>query len=215
MIEDLSSEPAVSPPPIIYPQSGVGISVPAAPPKKSLAKSCCAVLAIVFLLIILATVVGGYLVYRRWFKTEIPNWTGLKPGVATEAEVVATLGNPLKKQEEELGTLLFYQSDLAVFPNTVVLDKDGVVSSMFVQVPLEKPLKFSDWKRKYGSFDKEMSNSYLEFSRTYIFPRQGVAVVANADFDRIYAIHYFSPTSLTNYLAQWRDYFFEENPYEL
>lgn len=215
MIENLSSGQAVNPAPADYSQGGVGVAVPVAPPKRSWAKVCCTVLGLVFLLITLATAVGGYFVYRRWFQTEVPDWNGLKPGIATEADVVSTLGDPLEKRETELGTLFLYPSDLAAFPNVVVLDENGVVSSIFVQTPMENPLTFSDWKRKYGSFDKEMSNRYLEFSRTYIFPRRGVAVVANAEFDRVYSIHYFSPTNLTKYLAQWGDYFFEENPYEL
>ncbi len=143
------------------------------------------------------------------------SWNNLQPGISTKKEVVDVLGPPLGEKQTQLGDTLLYQSDNEVFPHTIVFDSNEKVSSIFVQVATDEEMKFSEWIKKYGQPEKEMYNSYSLLSKTYIFSQEGIAVVANKEADLIYAIHYFKPTPLQNYLSSWGDFLSEENPYEL
>lgn len=148
-------------------------------------------------------------------KIEITSWHNLKPGISTQKEVTKTLGPVIEEKQTPLGRALLYQSDNKAFPHTVILDKHGKLSSMFIQVAVDKQMKFSEWTSNYGQPEKEMYNSYSPFTKTYVFPQKGVAVVANKEVDLVYAIHYFELTSLQNYLSEWGEFLSEKNPYKL
>lgn len=166
---------------------------------------------LIFTTIVTGSLLGFYFFYSR--KADILSWQSLKPGISTKREAVKVLGTPTEEKQTLLGKALLYQSDNPVFPNTLVLDEKGVVESIFVQVPVDEPIKFSEWLKDYGEPEKEMYNSYSAFTKTYISPKKGVAVVANKDFDQVYSLHYFKPTNLEDYLSRWGKYLFEENPY--
>jgi len=159
------------------------------------------------------TVTGGGVEISSWQGLE--KWDNLRSESSTKETVVRTLGQPVGEKQTPLGNVYTYQSDNEVFPHTVVFDKDNKVSSIFLQVPMDKQEKYSEWVAKYGQPEKEMYNSYAQFSKTYIFAQKGNAVVANEEADIIYSIHCFSPTTLQNYLSSWSEFLFEENPYKL
>lgn len=167
--------------------------------------------ALIFMAIVTGSLLGFYFFFLR--KAQVPSWQGLKAGISTKKEVIKTLGEPIEEKQTLLGKTLLYQSDNKAFPQTIIFNKKGVVTSIFVQAPADKPIKFSEWLKDYGQPEKEMYNSYSEFTKTYIFAKKGVAVVANKDFDQVYSVHYFKPTTLESYLSLWANYLFEENPY--
>jgi len=162
------------------------------------------------MIVVTSLLLGFYFFFQRRIK--VPSWQNVKPG-NTKEEVIKALGTPMKEKQTLFGKTLLYQSDNKAFPNTILLDEKGVVQSVFIQVPADEPIKFSTWLKDYGPPEKEMYSSYSAFTKTYIFPKKGVAVVANKEADQIYSLHYFQPTSLEDYLSQWSNYLFEESPY--
>lgn len=184
------------------------------PPKPPRRKTLFLVLGgFIFTAVVAGLLLGFYFSYSR--KAEVPVWQGVRPSITTKEEVIKTLGAPIKEKQTPLGNTLLYPSDNKVFPNTILFDKEDKVTSIFIQVPTNDPIKFSEWLQDYGQPKKEMYNSYSAFTKTYIFPNKGVAVVANKEADQIYSIHYFQPTNLEDYLSQWDNYLFEESPYKM
>lgn len=161
-------------------------------------------------LVFIIVITGSLLFFQR--RTKAPSWQGVRPG-NTKEEIIKVLGTPMKEEQTLLGHTLLYQSDNKAFPNTIISDEKGIVESIFVQVPADKPIKFSEWLKDYGQPEKEMYNSYSDLTKSFIFPRKGVAVVANKEADQIYSVHYFQPTNLKDYLSRYSNYLFEESPY--
>ena len=164
-----------------------------------------------FMIIATGSLLAFYFFSSR--KVEAPSWQGIKVSINTKKNVINTLGTPTMAKQTLLGNTLFYQSDNQVFPHTIIFDQSDIVDSIFVQVTADDPIKFSEWLESYGPPEKEMYNSYSEFTKTYIFPQKGAAVVANKDLDQTYSVHYFKPTNLKDYLSQWGSYLLEKNPY--
>lgn len=204
----MNNQPSVQPANIPQAPASVVIEPSKSPQKRTLFFTLA---GLIFVTIVAGSLLGLYFFSSR--KIKAPSWQGVKPGVSSKEEVIKTLGTPIEEKQTPLGNTLFYQSDNPVFPHTIIFDQSDAVSSIFVQVTADDQIKFSEWLKNYGQPEKEMYNSYSEFSKTYIFPQKGVAVVANKDFDQIYSVHYFKPTILESYLSQWSNYLFEKNPY--
>lgn len=212
MNNNQSVQPTNIPQTPLSPTEAVSVPPAAEPSKLPQRKTLFLALSVlIFMIIVACSLLGFYFFSSR--KAEVPSWQGIKPSLTTKEEVIKTLGTPMEEKETPLGNTLLYQSDNKTLPNTIVFDEKSVVESIFVQVPADKPIKFSEWLKDYGQPEKEMYNSYSAFTKTYIFAKKGVAVVANKEADQTYSIHYFPPTTLKDYLFQWNDYLFEENPY--
>lgn len=171
---------------------------------------------IVILGILSVVGIATFLFYNFYLKpAKIPSWQGLKPGITSKQDVIKKLGEPIEKREIPYGSAYIYPSDFEVFPNVVIFDKEEKAKTFLVSVPLDEPIKFSDLVEKYGQPEKEMYNSIAWNTKTYIFAKRGLVVVANKEVDQVFQIQYLEPTTVEKYLEEWGPNLSEENPYIL
>lgn len=166
-------------------------------------------IVIIAILVLLLFVAGFVFMLKQ--KTQVPEWNGLQPDKSDIDEVEKKLGQPIAKETTTLGTTYFYESGNPIFPNTIVFDEEGKVELIAVQVSEE--LKLSDIEKKYGHWEKEAYNTYLPRTKTYVFPKRGIAVASDVITEEVYGIQYFEPMALEEYLIKWGDFLYEENPF--
>jgi len=160
-----------------------------------------------FIFILLAFVAATLLLIRVLSKkptslipmpSNAPSWQGIIPGKTTTDELRSQLGQP---QEVSDKTYL-YSSTNQFLPNEVVLKNNKV--GLIKEKIIGKEKVFSDFTSKFGESDAVLygpdsaAGFYL-----HLFLKNGLAVLANSEGGTVLEVWYFSPTGLSEFIAEW------------
>lgn len=169
--------------------------------------------------IVLAGVIISYIIYSRYFSVsqspELTKWQGIVPGQSLKSDVITKFGSPLKEDTNpKLGSVLLYDSKIAVLPNTVIYSQQtNKVSDTFLTITNQADGQ--NLYRKMGSLgkpEKVLYSRLLTDSEIYIFATKGVTYSANPDTKMVDSVHYYLPTTLNGYLTKYGEYFNKEKP---
>jgi len=129
----------------------------------------------------------------------VESFKGITPGLSNKAEVIQTLGEPIKTTDLGQQTKLDYpsnkptrNSEVYLQDQTAVFVKE-IVSSKDKKKPSDLTKKFGE--PKYFLFGPA-STSGLNL---YVFPDRGIAFVANIEADYLFEIWYFPPTDYSTF----------------
>lgn len=169
-----------------------------------------------FIFILLAFVAASLLLIRLLLKkpasliptpSSVPSWQGIIPGKTTTDELSSQLGQP----QEIADKTYFYSSTNQFRPNEVVLkdDKVGLVKEKIIG----KEKIFSDFTSKFGEPEAVLygpdspAGFYL-----HLFLKNGLAVLANSEGGTVLEVWYFSPTTLSEFIAEWGNGYNQSRP---
>lgn len=138
--------------------------------------------------------------------------TGVFPGKTTRDEVLGLWGTPLSEQQEGNYNTLFYQSPIKGQPNTVYLENQ-VVTYVSVVRGGGQPESWAEVKAKYGEPEHQAFTTYIQDSRYFGYPAQGLAFVADETLDMAYIQDCFVPLTLDEYLTKWGSNLLTEDPF--
>jgi hypothetical protein len=137
---------------------------------------------------------------------------GIYPGKTTKDEVIILLGTPVSAEEGNGFATLLYPSPLAIQNNVVYLDNQ-VVSLVSIVSAGDKPLTWSSVKLQYGEPAHTAYTTYLQGSRYYAYPAQGLGYVADEEMDIVYIQDCFIPMSPEDFLNSWGKSLLTEDPF--
>jgi len=120
-------------------------------------------------------------------------YRGLAPGVSTESDAVATLGNPVRKDESPGGATLVYSSGLENQPVNIDMTKDGVVYRIYE--PVSSALRYADLTKNLGPPDLVLYGRFeRQGFRLFVFLGRGLALLANPQTQEVKERWYFPQT---------------------
>lgn len=130
------------------------------------------------------------------------------PGQTKLGEVEKLPGLLKKETIEGNQTKYSFQSPLELRPEEIIT-LNGIVVFEQVLTP-EDPLEsgyatMSEYVQKYGEPEEKITGSkfYGWNIVTYVYAKNGFAIIGNVYTDEAYEITVFQPTSLENYLNRW------------
>ena len=144
-------------------------------------------------------------------KKPASSWESITPGKTTESELVNVLGQPSSVQtEENKKTLTFIPQGggpddrITISGNRVVITK----RMYYGEETLET------LKTKYGEPEGAFFGPYQNIgAKVYVFPKNGIAIIASTYDGTIIDIWNFNPATLPVFLSEWgQDLTTEEQP---
>lgn len=146
----------------------------------------------------------------------VKTWNNITPGITTKSEVVSRLGSPQQEKVEDLGNLLLYDSGTPSFPNVVISDeKSGKVLGELVSVTNEtEGKKYYQEMLSLGKPEKIMFSTYQQFSKIFIFSQKGITYSTNEATKTVDAVHFYVPTTLSDYLSRYGKFYSEKDEYK-
>lgn len=129
-----------------------------------------------------------------------PSWNEVTPGTTTSEEVKQKLGEPETAVPEGDYLKFLYprqgggpKHEVILEGTTVALIKDRVLDG-----------NISAFRQKYGLPENEFWGEHKTVGfKTYVWPKNGIAVVAGAEEGIIYEVWYFQPMTMDQFLASW------------
>ncbi len=125
----------------------------------------------------------------------------------TEAQARSLAGYRGKKEIDKTKTIFSLKSqylsrtnEIRTGNNVVVFERELTPASTTTPYA-----KISDYKKKYGEPEKIMKGSkfYGELMSTYIYANLGFAFIGNSYTDEIFEFHFFTPTTLYDYITNF------------
>lgn len=154
--------------------------------------------------------------------TPYPRLTGLPSGdtqisplkrvsagqTLTETAARSLPGYTGKKVIDDNHTIFSLKSQFVARTNEIRTTKNSVVFEREIAPDNPKDpayAKVSDYKKKYGEPEKIIKGSkfYGEIMSTYIYARLGFAFIGNSYTDEIQEFHFFTPTTLYDYITNY------------
>jgi len=124
-------------------------------------------------------------------------------------------GDPVATQQEGSYEALKYASPLKGQNNTVYL-LNQVVDWVNIVLAEDNPLTWSAVKAQYGEPAYTAYSDYLQGSRNYAFPEQGLNFIADDELDIVFIQECFVPMSLEDYGNAYGIFLPQEDPlYEI
>ena len=137
---------------------------------------------------------------------------GIMPGQTNRAEVITLWGEPAATQQDGSYEALQYATPFIGQFHTIYLTNQ-VVEWVSTALSEDKPLTWSAVKAQYGEPAYTAFSDYLEGSRNFAFPEQGLNFIADPDLDAVFVQECFVPMSLENYMQLYGDFLPQENPF--
>jgi hypothetical protein len=137
---------------------------------------------------------------------------GIIPGTTTRDEAVALLGETLAVEPEGDLEYMLYASSLHGRFNSVVI-QNQVVVLVSIMVAEDNPLAWSAVKAQYGEPPHTAYSNYMQWSMTYIYPDQGLALVASEAPDVVFIRECYVPMAWEDYMNTWGKSLPTEDPY--
>lgn len=137
---------------------------------------------------------------------------GIFPGQTSRTDVIALLGEPFAAQQEGSNEALQFTSPMRGQYNTVYL-LNHVVDWVSIVLAEDDPLTWSAIKAQYGEPVHTAYSDYLQGSRNFAFPEQGLNFIADPDLDAVFIQECFVPMSLEDYTEAYGDFLPQEDPY--
>lgn len=132
---------------------------------------------------------------------KIAIWQGIIPGqtsIEQLNQIIKTKGFEVKSVSESEITI---ESELGGPPHEVII-QGQIVGLVKQQVFGEEKLDI--FIAQYGQLEGEFWGPHQEAGfKTYVFPRNGLVVIAGPEEGLVAEIWYFAPTTLERFLATW------------
>lgn len=132
----------------------------------------------------------------------------LAPGKSTETEVAKSLGQPVRKEQNQKGTTLVFASGLGKQPINVTVDPSKTVR--LIIEPVSPNVRFGSLVSGLPAPDATLYGDFarLGFSLS-VYLSSGTAILANPQTEEVKERWYFAPTTLgefkTNFAPAYRD----------
>jgi len=142
----------------------------------------------------------------------LPCYPGIVPVRSTRVEVIGLLGQPVFNEQEGITERLFYSSPISGQNHIIELEDDLVsyISMVFAegQIP-----RLSEVQAKLGQPEHTAYSTYLRGTRTYLYPGQGLLLIADPLMDAVFIQECFATQSLGEFMARHGVGLPEKDPY--
>lgn len=145
-------------------------------------------------------------------ESAIPCYPGIIPDRSTRAEVLGLLGQPVHNEREGVTERLFYSSPISSQNNIIELEDDLVSYISIVFADAQIP-RLSEVQAKLGQPEHTAYSTYLRGTRTYLYPGQGLLLIADPLMDIVFIQECFQPQALNDFLSRYGADLPEEDPY--
>lgn len=138
-------------------------------------------------------------------------WESIMPGKTTEPELVGILGQPISTQTEDNQKILMFAPQTGGPDDRIIIKNNTVNLTKRIYYGQET---LATLKVKYGEPEAELFGPYQGVgSKVYVFPKNGIAIIASTFDGTIIEIWNFTPTKLSVFLSEWgQDLSIEERP---
>lgn len=137
---------------------------------------------------------------------------GIFPGKSSKQDVISVLGEPLEIGQNGSFDNLIFNSPINGLYNEIVLQNQAV-SQVSIILAEGDPLTWSSVKEQYGDPAYTSYSTFLQSSRFYIYPEQGISFTADEEMDIVFIKECFIPMSLDNYLKFYGASLLAEDPF--
>jgi len=121
-------------------------------------------------------------------------YRGIAPGVSTENDAIASLGNPLRKDVSTGGGTLVYSSGIGNQPVNIDVTRGGVVYRIYE--PVDSSLRYNDLTKGFGPPGLVLYGRFeRQGFRLFAFLDRGVAFLANTETQEVKERWYFPKTN--------------------
>jgi hypothetical protein len=142
----------------------------------------------------------------------VNSWNELSPGASKEQDITAKLGAPLSVVKTPNGDVYSYPSTNKYWKNEVTVKGNTV---LFIIERLFPPANVS-LKSLSSSFSTQPTKLYgPDFEGgtfLLVYPKDGIAFLANTSQDTVYQKWYFQPTTLSGFLSLPQANFYSITP---
>lgn len=129
-----------------------------------------------------------------------PSWNGVLPGKTTVDQILSLVGKPESEESQNGRTELEIKRNgdgpphsIITQGNTVKLVKDRVLTG-----------NLDTFKEKYGEPENQYWGEHQKVGfKTYVWTKNGIAVVAHNLDGAVFEVWYFEPTTLENFLSNF------------
>lgn len=129
-----------------------------------------------------------------------PSWKGVVPGQTQEPELKNSLGEPENVSRGGTQTIFSFKSASGP-PDRVILENNtvGIIKTHYFE-----GRSLDSFLEEYGKPDGEFWGEYNTVGfKTYVFLKNGIALVANPNGGVVVQIWYFKPTAMVEFLSRW------------
>lgn len=130
-----------------------------------------------------------------------PSWKGIVPGETQTSQLKDVLGEPEGVSQVENQTVFSFGTDDGGPPDRIISENNivGIIKEHYFE---EKNL--ASFIEGYGQPEAEFWGEYKTVGfKTYVFPKNGIALIANPNGGVVIQIWYFKPTTLGEFLSRW------------
>lgn len=138
-------------------------------------------------------------------------FAGIIPGQTTVEQLISAFGQPALAIEKDGLQTLGYPSFIPNQYNVFVI-ADGRVTLIGMQLD-PSVFTLSQLTNLIGQPDMVTYSMYLQGTRTYLYPQQGLAFIVEPEADLVFYQECIVPMSLEQYLASWGAELPMENPF--
>lgn len=156
---------------------------------------------VLLLAFLLAVIVPSYLLLGNGFKKEPLTLAVIKTGQTSDSEISSLIG--IEKKQKTKDGFKYILSTKSTLKNNEILSKNGKVTFIQISVAANDNSygKVADYLKKFGNPDKVFKGSkYYGAVNTYVYAKDGFAIIGNPNTGSIYELQKFIPTSIESYL---------------
>ncbi len=135
----------------------------------------------------------------------------ITPGKTNRAEVIGVMGEPVNKRIEEGNEVLEYPSSIEIIPTTILVKQDIV--HMVGKLADDETQTISKFNIDMGEPEKVTYSYFGQGTMTYLYPKKGLAAIAEEESGQVLWLQCFIPMPLKDYLKDWGSQLPLEDPY--
>lgn len=163
------------------------------------------------ILVVLRFLIGPPPVPEPVPQKPVSSWENITPGKTTESELAGILGQPSIVEQEGNQKTLNFPPQTGGPDDRIVIQNNTVGLTKRIYYGQET---LTTLKTKYGDLEAEFFGPYQNIgAKVYVFPKNGIAIIASTYDGTIIEIWNFTPTTLSVFLSEWgQDFSPEEKP---
>ena len=142
----------------------------------------------------------------------LPCYPGIVPGRSTRAEVIGLLGQPVHSEQDGITERLYYPTAAGGQRDIIEILQDQV-SYISMGYPEAQMPRLSERQAVLGQPEQTTYSTYMRGTRTYLYPGQGLLLIADPLMDNVFIQECFQPQALNDFLSRYGADLPEEDPY--
>lgn len=128
------------------------------------------------------------------------SWRGIVPGETQELELKSKLGEPENVSKQGSQTVFSFGSETG--PAERIISENNTVG--IIKTHYFEGRSLDSFLEENGKPDGEFWGEYKTVGfKTYVFLKNGIALVANPNSGIVVQVWYFKPTTMTEFLSRW------------